>query len=107
MAHREETTTALELVRRGELLVYAAQGRLFHEEHEVGGCENRGRLARESARRRRAQEQRFLRRFYAELGPFAGVAAAVSALREIRTSAGVGRVEALADHIAAWVRREG
>ena len=107
VAHREETTTALELVRRGELLVYAAQGRLFHEEHEVGGCENRGRLARESARRRRAQEQRFLRRFYAELGPFAGVAAAVSALREIRTSAGVGRVEALADHIAAWVRREG
>jgi GT2 family glycosyltransferase len=104
VAHREETTTALELDRRGEFLVYAPDGRLFHEEHEVGGCENRGRLARESARSRRAQEQRFLRRFYAELGPLAGFAAAVSALREIRTAAGAGRVEALTDHVAVWLR---
>src|SRR5215472_17412122 len=37
VAHREETTTALDLGRRGELLVYAPEGRLLHEEHEVGG----------------------------------------------------------------------
>lgn len=101
VAHREETTTALELDRRGELLVYAARGRLFHEEHEVGGCENRGAAARRSARGRRAQEHRFLRRFYNELGPLAGVAAALSAWRDVRTAGPGMKVEAFGDHLAA------
>ena len=103
VAHREETTTALDLVRRGEFLVYAPRGRLFHEEHEVGGCENRGSAARASARGRRAQEQLFLRRFYAGLGPFAATAAALSALRDFRTSAWGARAEVLEDYLAAWV----
>ena len=105
VAHREETTTAVDLARRGEFLVYAPQGRLFHEEHEVGGCENRGTAARESARRRRAQDQLFLRRFYAGLGPLAGPVAALSALREVRAAAGGERAEALEDYVAAWLGR--
>ena len=107
VAHREETRTAVDLARRGEFLVYAPNGRLFHEEHEVGGCENRGSLSRESARRRRAQEQLFLRRFYGALGPFAGLAAALSAWREIRTATRGTRVEAIEDHLAAWLGRGG
>jgi glycosyltransferase involved in cell wall biosynthesis len=105
VAHREETTTAVDLDRRGEWLVYAPEGRLFHEEHEVGGCENRGSVSRESTRRRRAQEQRFLRRFYASLGPFSGLAAAVSVAREVRRAPSAGeRAEVLTDHLAAWLR---
>ena len=107
VAHREETTTAVDLVRRGELLVYSAEGRLFHEEHEVGGCENRGSVSRESARRRRAQEQLFLRRLYGRLGPFAGVAAALSAWRDVRTAAPGLRSEAVQDYLATWLGRGG
>ncbi len=105
VAHREETTTAVELVRRGELLVYAAEGRLFHEEHEVGGCENRGNVSRESARRRRAQDQLFLRRLYARLGPLAGLAAALSAWRDVRMAAPGTRAAALEDYLATWLGR--
>jgi GT2 family glycosyltransferase len=107
VAHREETTTAIDLFRRGELLVYAPRGQLFHEEHEVGGCENRGVLARSSARRRRAQEQRFLRRLYSALGPLAGPAAAISAFRDIRTAGPGRRAEALEDHLTSWLGRGG
>ena len=107
VAHREETTTAVDLVRRGELLVYSAEGRLFHEEHEVGGCENRGSVSRESTRRRRAQDQLFLRRLYAGLGPFAGIAAALSAWRDVRTAAPGMRSEALQDYLATWLGRGG
>ncbi len=83
--------------------MYAAEGRLFHEEHEVGGCENRGNVSRESARRRRAQDQLFLRRLYSRLGPLAGLAAAVSAWRDVRTAAPGKRAAALEDYLAAWL----
>ena len=103
VAHREETTTGVDLIRRGEFLVYAAEGRLFHEEHEVGGCENRGVAARKNARRRRAQDQLFLRRFYSGLGRLAGPAAALSAWRDVRTAPPGMRGEALEDYLALWL----
>jgi hypothetical protein len=103
-AHREETTTSVDLFRKGEFLAFAPGGRLLHEEHELGGCENRGPASRLSARRRRAQEQRFLRRFYASLGPLAGAAAAITAFRDVRAAPGGERLPALRDHLAAWIR---
>lgn len=62
-AHREETTTAVKLFRRGEHLVHAPLAGLLHLEAMQGGCETR---AVDDARQTRqyALEYLFLNRLY-------------------------------------------
>ncbi len=67
-AHREETTVALELFRRGSFLVYAPHASLYHFESLSGGCENR--VVEDDARlsKRLSLEYLFLNRLYSHDG---------------------------------------
>ncbi|MBX7099004.1 MAG: glycosyltransferase [Myxococcaceae bacterium] len=83
-AHREESTLALELQRRGACLAYVPGASLRHLEAEEGGCENRGPQRLEQRRNRAALEQRYLRRLYAPLGLAGKAMPVLSALRAVR-----------------------
>lgn len=67
-AHREESTLALEILRRGGNFVYAPRASLYHFEAEIGGCENRQLFDPSKRLKHLALDQLFLNRFYAPLG---------------------------------------
>lgn len=101
-AWREETTLGVELVRRGEHLLFAPLASLYHFEAVAGGCENRE-VSPEQREARLVLENLFLKRLYRDspLGRAAGPA--LLALREARTGDGP-RLQALLRGARAFLR---
>lgn len=81
-AHREETTLAIELFRRGEFFVYAPKASLFHFEAMAGGCETRTQELGKQVRHY-SLEYLFLNRLY-QRGALRSVAPLLFAARDLK-----------------------
>jgi GT2 family glycosyltransferase len=90
-AHREETTLAIELFRRGHYIVFAPEASLLHLEAESGGCENRGPLTVHKRLDHLALDYLFLNRLYAPKPLLRTFAPLLQGVREVREAKGIAR----------------
>lgn len=94
-AHREESTLAVELFRRGLYLVYAPEASVYHFESEVGGCRNRGPLSERERVDHLALDYYFLDRLYQSWRLMRRVGPFLLGARQIRLADGWEQVKAL------------
>jgi GT2 family glycosyltransferase len=90
-AHREETTLAMELFRRGHYIVFAPEASLLHLEAESGGCENRGPLTVRKRLDHLALDYLFLNRLYENNAALRTFAPLLQGVREVREAKGLAR----------------